>query len=85
MSFWKVDSKLAIAQKSVSVPSENGLNYTENGKIVIAKHSALVFAAALRYRTVSTACTSRAHPLADMAHHDACGGDWRRGCPLALP
>ena len=35
MSFWKVDSKLAIAQKSVSVPSENGLNYTENGKIVI--------------------------------------------------
>eukprot|EP01048_Picozoa_sp_COSAG05_P016007 COSAG05_NODE_2005_length_3719_cov_10.733702_2_plen_655_part_00 len=35
MSFWKVDSKLAIAQKSVSVPSENGLSYTENQKIVI--------------------------------------------------
>jgi hypothetical protein len=34
-NFWKVDSKLAIAQKSVSVPSENGLAYTENGKIVI--------------------------------------------------
>ena len=34
-NFWKVDSKLAIAQKSVSVPSENGLAYTENGKIII--------------------------------------------------
>ena len=34
-NFWKVDSKLAIAQRSVSVPSENGLAYTEHGKIVI--------------------------------------------------
>ena len=34
-NFWTVDSKLAIAQRSVSVPSENGLAYTEHGKIVI--------------------------------------------------
>ena len=34
-NFWKVDSKLAIAQRSVAVPSENGLAYTERGKIVI--------------------------------------------------
>ena len=34
-NFWKVDSKLPIAQMSVSVPSENGLAYTENGKIIL--------------------------------------------------
>jgi len=34
-NFWKTNVQMPIAQKSVSVPSENGLSYTENGKLVI--------------------------------------------------
>ena len=34
-NFWKTNVQLPIAQKSVSVPSENGLEYTEHGKIII--------------------------------------------------
>ena len=35
MSFWQADTKLAIGQKSVSVPAEVQGEYSENGKIVI--------------------------------------------------
>ena len=35
MSFWQADTKLAIEQKSVSVPAEVQGEYSENGKIVI--------------------------------------------------
>lgn len=35
MSFWKADTRVSYAQKSIAVPAENGKQFFENGKIVI--------------------------------------------------
>ena len=35
MSFWQANTKLAIGQKSVSIPAEVQGEYGENGKITI--------------------------------------------------
>ena len=35
MSFWEADDKIPITQKSVSIPSSNGLNYSGGQRIVI--------------------------------------------------
>jgi hypothetical protein len=35
MSFWKSDTRVSYAQRSVAIPAENGKQFSENGKIVM--------------------------------------------------
>ena len=35
MSFWKSDTRVAYAQRSIAIPAENGKQFNENAKIVL--------------------------------------------------
>ena len=43
MSFWEADDKIPITQKSVSIPSSNGLNYSAGQRVVIEVPSTIEY------------------------------------------